>query len=544
MIEDQLYALAFEYKKTKLWNILWDMDVFAVKLSDGNIGYISIMGAGGEHCALGLYIGAKGFQSFRILAEADHSKMNMLQMHEHILQQDCLQCAFEKKEELTDEEQDGVKQYARAHGIRLSGKNAYPQFVKYQPCCYPWQVQDEQEQKYLCEALSAAIALAKLLEKNSPEELGLKEIDGGTKTVVMLEMKDGACTLGEAELPMLEKVQNPEPKAVNDISLRKLKKVKREGVWECEIICCPHPIQKHKEQVPYFPFMLMAVERKSSYLLPVPPVPRYAENVEDLLDGFMSALLEHKICPLEIRVRDERTRMFFKSFCEKLTIRLRVQKKLPVLDEVEDIFEQEFGMGAPEQMENILDMLEDILEMDDDTLDSMPNEVVEQIRIMVEQGMLPEELEQRLRQKFNMLPSMPECSYVISVSLGTGCYRHIQISGNSTLETLHRAIIDAFEFDDDHAHAFFMDNEVWSARENYCAAGIRNDGRTTDQYRLSQVGLSKGMKFKYLFDFGDQWVFQCKVLRTVEDVSEKPVVIRSKGTAPEQYGDWEDGWDD
>ena len=37
-------------------------------------------------------------------------------------------------------------------------------------------------------------------------------------------------------------------------------------------------------------------------------------------------------------------------------------------------------------------------------------------------------------------------SYVISVSAGTGCYRHIQISDGATLCGLHTAIIDAFDF--------------------------------------------------------------------------------------------------
>ena len=31
-------------------------------------------------------------------------------------------------------------------------------------------------------------------------------------------------------------------------------------------------------------------------------------------------------------------------------------------------------------------------------------------------------------------------SYVISVSAGTGCYRHIQISKTATLHRLHKAI--------------------------------------------------------------------------------------------------------
>ena len=49
MISDKLFALAFEYKKTKLWNHLSDTQVFALELSGGRVGYISIMGrAGGQ----------------------------------------------------------------------------------------------------------------------------------------------------------------------------------------------------------------------------------------------------------------------------------------------------------------------------------------------------------------------------------------------------------------------------------------------------------------------------------------------------------------
>ena len=63
MISDKLYELAFAYKKTKLWKILWESELFAVKFSDGRIGYISIMGNLGEYCALGLYIGEEGLNS-------------------------------------------------------------------------------------------------------------------------------------------------------------------------------------------------------------------------------------------------------------------------------------------------------------------------------------------------------------------------------------------------------------------------------------------------------------------------------------------------
>lgn len=131
-------------------------------------------------------------------------------------------------------------------------------------------------------------------------------------------------------------------------------------------------------------------------------------------------------------------------------------------------------------------------------------------------------------------------SYVISVSLGTGCYRHIQINGNSTLEELHQVILDAFEFDDDHAHAFFMTNREWDTQGAFYASFLEDMRRYTSDYILNHFDFEKGDKFKYVFDFGDNWVFQCKILREENSVVESPVVLKSVGVAPLQYGYDED----
>ncbi len=131
-------------------------------------------------------------------------------------------------------------------------------------------------------------------------------------------------------------------------------------------------------------------------------------------------------------------------------------------------------------------------------------------------------------------------SYVISVSLGTGCYRHIQISDGATLYQLHKAILDAFDFEDDHPHGFFMDNRWRSDADAFFSVKMRGDERLTKGRKLEQLGLSKGCQFKYIFDFEEEWRFQCRLLRELEEGTAKPMVIRSVGVAPEQYPDFED----
>ena len=159
MFSDKLFELAFIYKKTKLWKMLWDSEIFAVSLPDGEIGYCSIMGAIGEHCALGLYVGEKGLNSFRIVLSGP-GMVSELNYHEFLLSQDCLQCAFENRDGLTEEEVEAARDYARRNRIALRGRNAFPHFVKFRPSYMPWFLRDEQDQRRLCAALEAAIEVA------------------------------------------------------------------------------------------------------------------------------------------------------------------------------------------------------------------------------------------------------------------------------------------------------------------------------------------------------------------------------------------------
>lgn len=134
---------------------------------------------------------------------------------------------------------------------------------------------------------------------------------------------------------------------------------------------------------------------------------------------------------------------------------------------------------------------------------------------------------------------IPKKTYIISVSLKKGCYRHIKIASDKTLDELSQAILSAFDFDNDHLHAFFMDNKRWSREEEYSLQPDYGE-RDSTAYKLGQVGLVKDKKFLYLFDFGDEWWFSCKVLNVIDDVREQTAVMRSVGEAPEQYPDYDD----
>lgn len=558
MNKDKLYELAFAYKKTKLWKKLMDTELFAVKLAKERIGYVSIMGFAGEFQAVGLYIGDEGFQSFLTVAKTDQSSLTFLQCNERMMQQKCLQCAFESKDELSKEEREEAKQYARSHGIRIAGKNAYPQFVKYEPYCCPWHLETEQEQEDLCQVLEASIAMAKMLEAETKEALGIGRVDYGAEELLMLEPQAGGWTVGRIPVPEERSREWPVPKGVNDIGMANLGKLEKAGEWECEIVRFPQAAQDSEEEIPYFPVIFMAVERETGYMLPVSLVKNYEEHPEELLNCMIDAFLMKKMRPKKMLVRDDRTFLFLKAFCKRTKISIHMEEDLYELDEAEKLLLEEFGKDQEDMLEDIGAMLQEIKETggDEDVVEAFSRELAKYLELdeaslsqmfspqtslpqtSLPQTSLPQTaLPQTSSRRTSSLPTSSPQSYVISVSLGKGCYRHIQIASESTLLLLHKVILDAFSFDDDHAHAFFMDNHSWSEEDCYYMEGLEEDeeDRTTGEYTLSQAGLHKGMMFKYIFDFGDEWTFQCKVLRVLDGDTEVPMIIQSKGTAPKQY---------
>ena len=139
-----------------------------------------------------------------------------------------------------------------------------------------------------------------------------------------------------------------------------------------------------------------------------------------------------------------------------------------------------------------------------------------------------------------------EKSLVLSVSISArlGCYRHIQISEDETLYRLSEAILDSFDFSDDHLHAFYMDNRSYDSYERYVSPYCDSDYARgfSDKVKLSNFRLGKGYKFLYIFDFGDNWRFHIRVLRIVDEPTKSPLVLKSVGEIS-QYGDDEDDWD-
>jgi len=181
---------------------------------------------------------------------------------------DCLQCAFEKKVDMRDQSVRAAQDYAKRHGLKLTG--VYPDFVRYRPYRFPWYMHDAIEQGYMAEALQAAIEVARRIEADVTayqaeiptfctrdarevvrNKIGFSEGAPYRKKIPLLTMKDEAFVWSSITLPNEKKKQYPSPLITsNDILLARVKHAKKlvgqngQGTsWYCDIVMLPQPLR-------------------------------------------------------------------------------------------------------------------------------------------------------------------------------------------------------------------------------------------------------------------------------------------------------------
>jgi hypothetical protein len=152
---------------------------------------------------------------------------------------------------------------------------------------------------------------------------------------------------------------------------------------------------------------------------------------------------------------------------------------------------------------------------------------------------------------------MAKQAYVFNVRLDglEGVRRMIAVRADQTLADLHDALQAAFDWDNDHLYAFWLDGKFWSrdGAEYVHPFGLEFnpfDGwdlpiakpkRKSAEVRLSRLRLTKGQRLAYIFDFGDEWRVRLTLRHIVADDGQPyPRILESVGEAPPQYPDYDE----
>jgi len=134
-------------------------------------------------------------------------------------------------------------------------------------------------------------------------------------------------------------------------------------------------------------------------------------------------------------------------------------------------------------------------------------------------------------------------TFVFRASLKPKIYRDFEISAASSLHALARAIIRFFDFDFDHAFGFYskLKGTIYDSPARYelfvDMGESESDARSVKRTRVIEAFRTVGTKMRFLFDYGDEWVFLVELVsrKRKEPKVKLPRLLSSIGKAPVQY---------
>jgi hypothetical protein len=136
-------------------------------------------------------------------------------------------------------------------------------------------------------------------------------------------------------------------------------------------------------------------------------------------------------------------------------------------------------------------------------------------------------------------------TYVLRVSYRykPDFWREIEIAEDQNLEDLHLAIQQALKWDDDHLYSFFMGKRPYDEKREIGSPWSESERRTYTT-TISSLKLKLKQVFLYLFDFGDDHLFDIQVM-SINPKAPKgkyPKVVGKQGRSLKQYPGGDDDW--
>lgn len=254
----RLIEAAGRIKQLAPWQWMQEDEIFGVAHPEtGEIGFISVMGALGQHLAVAVYLGASELARFLALHQAPPGVLD--EHPELLLEVRHLQASFEDREDL----EDWDRQLLRRLNLKFRGRKTWPRFRSFRPGFMPWRLEPE-ETALLTLALEQLEQVAPRLHADRSLLLGdgpgtFLIRSGRTGRGKTLEWEDRHERLPTPEFP-------PVPLAWDPSDVKKLKRMPaRADILELDFFQFPGAIGKKGER-PQAGYILLSLHAQSNLI--------------------------------------------------------------------------------------------------------------------------------------------------------------------------------------------------------------------------------------------------------------------------------------
>lgn len=332
---EKTFEIAKEFSQRRPWEKLKEQDVFAVKDPEsGRFIFCSVIGHSEDQIGITAYIGIEGFLALLEIMSGEEVTLDGLQQGHSLF------VTFEDRNDIDGKDYELIK----AHSTVFRGKKSWPIFTSIMPGYVPWTM-NEEEARLTRLMMTESLNVVDELEKGltfplipSDEKILLRRMDAS-------ETEPSNFTSQIVEVEELLNDDGEEEVMLSEFEIKRLNKLTKPLVSSIEFSIVPLavPIQRHKEERPFFPFVAIAVDEETGEVY-------YQEMLEEHLDAYygQKALL-HALSDMggipETIYTDQRTARLI----------------LPLLDV------QDFDIGIEHELEMTEELVEGLLHfmMDD-----------------------------------------------------------------------------------------------------------------------------------------------------------------------------------
>jgi hypothetical protein len=322
-----LYGAVSAFHKQAPWQWLSNGHIFGIENpSNREIGYITILGNGGEAFGLAVYLGTNGI---RVLMDMLNGEVE----EDPLFTQHCLLASLNDRDDLYPKERKRIKEL----GLSFRGRNAWPAFLYYEPGYVPDSDLTGEQAEWLTVALRQSMAVAEAY-REQPD--GLFHDD---PTQILIRCPNPAAqpdawTNEWRSLPKWseEDAAGEETQVcVEELRLARMKRsiLKREAVWEIDCSFVPLPLLEGERAM--FPKLLLLVDQGSGQILRTAVRSRQRIG-QETVDALLDTMEGLGIIPSRMEALTEEAFHSIGSLLEYFEIEAYLTSELPALEEAKD----------------------------------------------------------------------------------------------------------------------------------------------------------------------------------------------------------------
>jgi hypothetical protein len=317
----KLYDELMKVKEIAPWEFMGEDEIFAVESPETRqTGFVSIMGAVGEHYAISVYLGERGLHGFR---DFQHSPPNGY-TYQKLLEIPQLQASFEDRPMLRPEDRRLIKEV----GLKFRGSHSWPMFRSFRPGFFPWFF-DDNEARFMQHVLEQTVNVCSRVKKDPSVLQPRSEDDFLLRRSVRGK---GALVWQDSILS----VEPPSPYRLEySVSMKDIEHLKYKipdtTALEMDLFMLTKPVQE-KGLRPFFPYALMAMDTKSGMIIGnqlLEPLPTLEAMWARVASQAVELLVKIDVLPEKIMVSSELLYQLLSCVLEPLGVTLEMTDYLP-----------------------------------------------------------------------------------------------------------------------------------------------------------------------------------------------------------------------